>query len=130
MDNAPDPSHSTSLPWYSHKLCTLESELIVLSRKRCGVSSMHRSTWQVSFVGGNILHRAGADQISRTAGSVDNGLSHLRHAFIGLHISGGLVLLPILILTLLLSRRIQSPQPVLINFLWTWVLNSIGYLLL
>ncbi len=51
-----------------------------------------------------------------------------RSAYLGLHISGGLVGLPLLILTLLFCDEIPR-QPDLINFCITWVIFSISYIL-
>ncbi|KJA25895.1 hypothetical protein HYPSUDRAFT_389166 [Hypholoma sublateritium FD-334 SS-4] len=56
-------------------------------------------------------------------------LSPFRSAYLGLHISGGFVGLPILILTLLLCDEIPR-QPDLINFCISWVIFSISYTLL
>ncbi|KAJ3516090.1 hypothetical protein NLJ89_g1350 [Agrocybe chaxingu] len=53
-------------------------------------------------------------------------LGHLRTTFLTLHIAGGLVGLPLLILTLLFSERVPR-QPALINFCIAWVINSISY---
>ncbi|CAA7265910.1 unnamed protein product [Cyclocybe aegerita] len=55
-------------------------------------------------------------------------LGHLRTTFLTLHIAGGLVGLPLLILTLLFSERVPR-QPALINFCIAWVINSISYTL-
>ena len=51
-----------------------------------------------------------------------------RSAYLGLHISGGLVGLPLLILTLLFCDEIPR-QPDLINFCIAWVIFSISYIL-
>ncbi|KAF9486294.1 hypothetical protein BDN70DRAFT_926559 [Pholiota conissans] len=56
-------------------------------------------------------------------------LSWLRPSFLGLHIAGGFVGLPILIITLLFSDDIPR-QPDLINFCITWVIYSFSYTIL
>lgn len=56
-------------------------------------------------------------------------LAGLRPAFLALHIVGGLVGLPVLIITLVFSKKVPR-QPALINFCITWVINSVSYTLL
>ena len=53
-------------------------------------------------------------------------LSYLRPTFLALHLSGGLIGLPLLIITLLFANDIPS-QPELVNFCIAWVINSISY---
>ncbi|KIM47755.1 hypothetical protein M413DRAFT_22362 [Hebeloma cylindrosporum] len=53
-------------------------------------------------------------------------LSYLRPTFLALHLSGGLIGLPLLIITLLFANDTSS-QPELVNFCLAWVLNSISY---
>lgn len=58
---------------------------------------------------------------------VDAG--HLATSFFALHITGGYILLPILILTFLFSKRVRRP-PTVINFCVAWSIFSISYSLL
>ncbi|TFK56657.1 hypothetical protein OE88DRAFT_1650053 [Heliocybe sulcata] len=53
-------------------------------------------------------------------------LASLRPAYLALHIAGGHIGLPLLVLTFLLSKRV-SCHPTLINFCITWILYSICY---
>ncbi|KAH9486510.1 hypothetical protein JR316_0000575 [Psilocybe cubensis] len=55
-------------------------------------------------------------------------LGELRPIFLALHIGGGLVGLPLLIITFLATSKIPR-QPALINFCVAWVINSISYTL-
>ncbi|KAJ7281765.1 hypothetical protein C8J57DRAFT_1463847 [Mycena rebaudengoi] len=50
-------------------------------------------------------------------------------AFLFLHIAGGHILIPILVATMLLSRKIHR-HPTLVNFVGLWIPYSIGYTLL
>jgi hypothetical protein len=53
-------------------------------------------------------------------------LSYLRPTLLALHLSGGLIGLPLLIITLLFANDTPS-QPELVNFCIAWVINSISY---
>ncbi|KAF8913113.1 hypothetical protein CPB84DRAFT_1760377 [Gymnopilus junonius] len=58
-----------------------------------------------------------------------SSLGHLRVVFLTIHIIGGLIGLPILVVTLLFSHLTTPRQPTLINFCITWAINSIAYTL-
>jgi len=53
----------------------------------------------------------------------------IRYGFLALHIAGGQVGLPIIILTFILSKNVHR-HPTLINFCITWSISSIAYCLL
>jgi len=56
-------------------------------------------------------------------------LTNLRASYLALHIAGGYVGLPILVLTFFLSKRVHRPVTV-INFCIAWIIYSISYTLL
>lgn len=56
-------------------------------------------------------------------------LEHLTPLYLALQIIGGQIGLPIIITTILFSKRI-SRHPTLINFCITWVIYSISYCIL
>ncbi|KAI0734706.1 hypothetical protein C8Q72DRAFT_807313 [Fomitopsis betulina] len=56
-------------------------------------------------------------------------LHRLAPLYLALHITGGHVLLPLLIATLLLSNRVKR-HPAVVNFCVTWVIYSVSYSLL
>jgi hypothetical protein len=56
-------------------------------------------------------------------------LGHLRTAYLVLHIIGGQVGLPIMVLTFLLCKNV-SRHPTLVNFCITWIVYSVSYCLL
>ncbi|KAF9037604.1 hypothetical protein BJ165DRAFT_1501974 [Panaeolus papilionaceus] len=57
-------------------------------------------------------------------------LHSVRPIFLTLHISGGLVGMPLLVATFLFAKKIHKRQPVFINFCITWILYSAVYVLL
>ncbi|KAI0347788.1 hypothetical protein BDW22DRAFT_1424054 [Trametopsis cervina] len=63
----------------------------------------------------------GQDTVPQSAG--------LRAAFLALHIAGGYIGIPILVLTFFFSKRVQRPATV-INFCITWIIYSVSYTLL
>ncbi|PPQ67154.1 hypothetical protein CVT25_005755 [Psilocybe cyanescens] len=69
-----------------------------------------------------------ADETSAQRAASLARLGELRPVFLALHVGGGLVGLPLLIITFLVSSNIPR-QPALINFCVAWVLNSISYTL-
>ena len=58
----------------------------------------------------------------------DTGTGSLMATYVGLHIAGGHVGMPVLVLLFLCSKRIQRPVTV-INFCITWILFSMSYCL-
>jgi len=56
-------------------------------------------------------------------------LAGLTPVYFALHLAGGHVGLPILVLTFLLSKEVQR-HPVIINFCITWMIYSISFCLL
>ncbi|PCH33972.1 hypothetical protein WOLCODRAFT_135422 [Wolfiporia cocos MD-104 SS10] len=56
-------------------------------------------------------------------------LRDLAPLFFGLHIAGGHVGLPLLVLTCLLSKKVKR-HPTIINFCLTWIIYSVSYSLL
>lgn len=58
-----------------------------------------------------------------------SGLESLTSVFFGLHIVGGHVGLPILVLTFLFSKKV-SRHPTIVNFCVTWILYSVSFCLL
>ncbi|TEB38891.1 hypothetical protein FA13DRAFT_415260 [Coprinellus micaceus] len=57
-------------------------------------------------------------------GPIPPDMSHLRPAYLGLHLAGGHIALPVIIATCFLSRS-TSHHPMLVNLFCTWVLYSI-----
>ncbi|KAF9054553.1 hypothetical protein BJ165DRAFT_728299 [Panaeolus papilionaceus] len=57
-------------------------------------------------------------------------LHYVRPIFLALHISGGLVGMPLLVATFLLAKNVHKRQPVFINFCISWSVYSVVYVLL
>jgi len=56
-------------------------------------------------------------------------LSRLETAFIAVHIIGGHIGIPLLVLTFLLSKRVHT-HPTLVNFCCSWILYSVAFCML
>ncbi|PPR00111.1 hypothetical protein CVT24_008967 [Panaeolus cyanescens] len=57
-------------------------------------------------------------------------LNYVRPVFLALHISGGLVGMPILVATFLLAKNVAKRQPVFVGFCISWIVYSSIYVLL
>ncbi|KAI0803333.1 hypothetical protein BC629DRAFT_120101 [Irpex lacteus] len=64
-----------------------------------------------------------------TKGTNEYDSSALRSVYLALHIAGGHIGLPILVLTFFISKRVHRPATV-INFCITWIVYSVSYTLL
>jgi len=62
-------------------------------------------------------------------GHVVPNLSHLTSPYVALHIIGGQIGLPIIIVTFLLAKNVNR-HPTLVNFCITWIIYSVSYCLL